>query len=1242
MVRTTSAQAPLEPLALEREITPFVNSAFALALDRGNSRIAIGGYRGVISVISTESLEPLHRIAPNGGMVLALRFDATGSRLLVSGDPKRLRIYRTDTWELERTIDLPFRCGFFATHPEHPIVALAGVGAAVLFFNFETGEEIGRMDQNLERSFDLEFARDGNSLLAVTKTKKGTVSPNNLIAIDTSSLEDGKFTSKQPAFNVLVNFNTMPHSLTRSPSRSELALITPSDRAMAIDANTLRVVREYSGEFQGGKGLAFFDDETLVASSGQAFVRLGKENLAESIRTPTDHSQNCNHLVFDVRNQRLFASHARARNQLTVWRFRGATKRIAHATSGFAGPIAAMPTTPKPRLNDKSKAGEANDALAMDSSPSENSISPKTQSERAQGELAKPGAEPRPVFIPEDYPERTWTDKESGRTVQAHLVGIDGNEVLLRLPNASETIVARTRLTKTDQEFLSDIESKFPTRRSFDQLADDPIALGLAEITAINIEVLDSSEDIEQRKKFREKIPVWLSVPDGRGSFFLATTKGLAKYNPELGVAVLAATPPDLTGTVLPEVEQIEELVVDRFGRVLVRFQRDWQVYRWNGFDWVNLWSEMDGGIRSLFVSQKNVFAVLSQQPFNSIWKIHKPLSILVRLEPNDRWINVPIRVDAQEITDVEDVSPYDDGRLLVIRRNEHPSILKGDKTSLLDESDLVGNELNRVIGAVTHRPVIAENGAIYFLRKPPKPKNFGIVEMKRIDDSGEFVWDTSDKFWDANKPSRLARDRLGRILVGFRSGELFVVEDDNRLQPLSFSKTIARRWDLSKNVEPKPIRDPGLVSRLTQPFIHDRTWTATNGSSINATCMQLNKTHVRLRTADDKQIDVALSELSDSDQQFLSNLNVHRQASIPSQDRLQVVHRQRTRSGSFTNWNQMPEEEKAKVLPRIIDVSTTPSRIAGKNIYFATTRGLETWDGSKLDVVSLGPEAVRNKSEGQLFWQQVLALSDGTALGIFKQDPRVFRFTDEWKATRGTEQFALSRMTRIGNRVLAFATLHEAPRNGPKWGIATFDLDRGWRMLVGISPIRSGEPLVGARKIVSIDESKFGILWWNSGTDPGTSVVTLHDFDRSSTVDPTNLQPAFQVIGDYSGPNVFWHGLLMLRSKESPARLARWCLTAPISSHVIATHHSYRELGNSNDLTVASDGGLWSIRQGRVTRADRHGTVMIDIDDPSASKVDVAPDGTAFAQGNYLTVIRHSVFVDRDGETTNRIGVAE
>lgn len=49
---------------------------------------------------------------------------------------------------------------------------------------------------------------------------------------------------------------------------------------------------------------------------------------------------------------------------------------------------------------------------------------------------------------------RTWTDAASGRTIEAEFVRVEGDEVVVRMPNGSVTKIAISRLSAADQELV--------------------------------------------------------------------------------------------------------------------------------------------------------------------------------------------------------------------------------------------------------------------------------------------------------------------------------------------------------------------------------------------------------------------------------------------------------------------------------------------------------------------------------------------------------------------------------------------------------------------------------------------------------------------------------------------------------------------------------------------------------------------------------------------------------------------
>lgn len=1195
-------QADPQSFRIARQATPFGNSAFALALDARNSRVAISGYRGTIAVYDANTLSELTKLDADQGMVLRMAFDTNQRHLLVTGDPKQLRVYRTADWQLLRTIDLPFRCGFLATHPHRPIVALAGTGNRILFYDYESGQSLGEMDHKLQRAFDLAFTPNGENLLAIAKTEGMTVSPHNLIAIDTDSLRQSSFRLSAPAYRVLANSYAEFSSLTLSPDATRFAVIDKGGKILIFDSATLATKASIAGEFAECNAMAFTSsDELLVAGEGE-FSQVALSSDSEPVITQMELVSKINHLLLDPLTGRIFASHARAKNQLTVW----SSQSVSSGAPPKPAQLAEM--TPAPSLAKDDPSREPN--------------------------VDQPNDAGRTMFLPSQLSEREWTDATSGQTVKAHLVGIDGDDVLLRMPNTKEYVLPRTRLSDSDQDYLLQVETLYPEEINWNELRNDPIASGFCSLRSIQIQHVTKNSDPAESSPAdavtapaRNGFAVTRSVPDKRGGFYLATTKGLAKYNPTKGLILLITGAPTLEHSQLPTlIDSVQDLVVDRFGRAIVRFEKSSQAFRWNGFDWIHLWSDPPH-IRSLINTKHGIYAIAKQQPPHTLAKLAIPENYLVHLRDDDRWHTLDVTYDGQSVMDLEMVFPLNGNRLLGIRENQLPIVIENGTATTIDAPELTAHKLGSVTASLPG-PAIDLNGRIYFIRTPRETKSFGRAEVVRIDSSGTHAWNHDAAFFDQNQPNQIAVNHLGQVLVGMRNGNLFSAEEDSKLNSAAEPAQSSYHVDDSLLAD-YLLRDMGLMARTLSPFVHTRTWTSTRGTRLNAVCEELHDQRARLRDTKGRTIDVSFEDLTDLDKEYLSNIAWHRAALRNSTGSLQVISRRRTRRGTFTNWDKMPEAERAAILPMIFDISINPDVQADVSNFIATTRGLETWHRNELRLLSPAPKAVQGADpNAPAAWQELLATADGSVLGIFDNTGQVFEYRGQWELSKGAEHFRLSRLKLCGNTVYGVA-IYQPPGKAKAFGIATFDRVRGWTMQIELSQTRETQQVTSIGNTVPLDKNRIAIAWLCSDVQkngiqhPGNSVITTHPINQRSIVTSQQLAVAESVLDQFGGPAVATNGLLMLRTTKTPQRLLRWCFEEPLSTAVIASTDTLRELPLSNDFAFQEDGTIWSVHQGTITRMGSDG--MITFENGDGSAIDVGHDGTVYVQGDYLTVMKYN-----------------
>ncbi|PNY38720.1 hypothetical protein C2E31_02065 [Rhodopirellula baltica] len=296
------------------------------------------------------------------------------------------------------------------------------------------------------------FTPDGQALLAVAKLPDNESTRRHLIATDTSGLSETGFRPADPAFRTLETTSVGFHSLVGSLSHSRFAVVDQSGRILVFDSQSLQLLTSIAGNFASGKGLAFVDRNTLGISTGDAFHTIDLSNPEASLTTPSDDAKNSNHLVYDFTQSRMFVSHARAKNQLTVWHL---SSRTVDA-GGFAG----HPAGPIPGME-----------VAIDSS----SMQPQESvAETEPIEVTSPVEKriDQGTFHPADLAARLWTDTRSSKQIEANFIGIDGDEVLLRRSNADEIIVSRQRLAGADQKFLDEILETFPATTDFKSFAE--------------------------------------------------------------------------------------------------------------------------------------------------------------------------------------------------------------------------------------------------------------------------------------------------------------------------------------------------------------------------------------------------------------------------------------------------------------------------------------------------------------------------------------------------------------------------------------------------------------------------------------------------------------------------------------------------------------------------------------------------------------------------------------------------
>ncbi|MCA9140614.1 MAG: WD40 repeat domain-containing protein [Planctomycetales bacterium] len=1222
-----AAQSTQPELRAVAKITPFVNSAFALAVDPARSRIAIAGRRGEITVYDSQSFGQVGRIDAVGGMVLAMSFDPDGTHLFASGDPKRVSVYRSSDLTLQQTIELPFRCGFIGCHPRLPIVVLGGAGDAILFFNYETGKMIGKMDRKIDRAFDVQFTSDGSNVLAIAKTIGASISPHNLIAVDTSSINETDFAVGSPPYRVIGNSNVGFHSLTLADDGQRFAVADSGGRIVVYDVRGLRPTRTFTTTFGQGRGMAFVDDDSLVSVTESGVQFFGPSQEDQTFASISEETPSANHLMYDARQRQLVMSHARAANQLTAWRIDQGNDMDRSAAAPEIAALNDSPSKTAPAMGFAGPIGPTDSSKRDAETPSQKITTT---------DLTATGDEPADVsiysrlFVPSEHPARTWTAVDGKRQLTSQLIGVDGDDVLLWLDSGREAMLKRSSLSREDGDFVRQFEQQYPSKTDWPKLSDDLIAVGLCPFNPITFDPIkrdDVNVANDNGALTAKKCTVLGSVPDRRGGFYLMTNIGLAKYHPQDGDVVLITGPPTSgLGMLSTPMSRIDELVVDKFGRAIVRFTDSRNSYRWNGFDWVNLWCELEGGIHSLVTLGDDVYAILNGQ-HSSFNKLASPKRLLLRLV-DDQWKPVPLALDNSPLEDLERLHLFGSKKLLCIRQDSPPVIFDGGRLSVLDAPEATASRFEQ-LAWTTHKFVATPSEQLVYLRQPPVVKGYGRAEMVMAGFDGAKVWNNEVDFIDQHQPRSLWCDHLGRVWVRFRDNSLFTVTPQTELQPITLP--VAKDYSLVVDAfQNSGLRDRGLATRSLYPFSQERTWQAASGSSIQAACVTLNDEFVRLRTADGRLLTVNRNLLSENDGRFLENLDWHRRHREVNTTELQIVSRQRTRRGTFVNWDKMPDDEKAKILPRINDVSVAQAGSDHPNVFFATERGLERWDGGKLTLLAAAPDDLKRMSAGEPSpLDQVCALPDGTVLGIFATDKRVFRWAgDGWHATGGSESLEISKLTLIGDDVFAIAKslLGDKPRRS---GVVKLSTGQRWQMVLEHQNT-DDQSVFTAAQITAFGKEQYMVTWdeykpqSRDFDDPGSTYFTFHTKDETRILSQRDLQTAQRHDGQYIHQvTAEIHGVITARSAKPPARLLRWCTGEPVATAVVETVDSNRIWGNALSVKVASDGAVWSLSPSTVYRVDDHSIASIEIDDKTATTIDITSDDRVLVQGEFLTVVK-------------------
>lgn len=1216
LVVPAGAQAPAIKLAPPKGLPAFSNSAFALAHDSGSTRVAIAGYKGIVTVYDSQSLEQVARIEPDGGMVLSLAFDHDAKHLLVAGDPRRLRVYSTANWQLVRTIELPFRCGFLCTHPRQRIAALAGVGPAILFFNIESGNAIGRVDRDLERGFEIEFLPDGRTLVANGKTTRGSVSPWNVIAIDVSGLSPTEFVAPDQPFRILSNSYVGFQDLALSTNGQFFATVDKGGRLLRFDCQNLRLVQQHPIDLGKGHGLAFWSDDTIVAATAKGLTRYRTNHEPQLLVGAPDDVENMNHLLVGSSGMRCFSSHAGARNPLRVWETVtnqplpdqiAGPDRSPLAGDGFASPGPSMDAGKTPPSNTLS--GLPQPATVAESpTPSEETASSRS-----------------PLFLPASMTQRLWTHRESGKTVAGRLIGATNETVLLWTTESQELAIERAVLNDDDLNYLAAIERRYPRRNDFKSLSGDLIGSGIGNFLNYACRV-DIPEDTRETLTALGFSPVVIfgfhkAVPDLRGGFFVATTHGLGKYHPSDRSIQLITGAPDVANTWLPPLgERIDELVVDAFGRAIVRFSESGQTFRWNGFDWKHLWCRERGMLRSITRVDHSVYAILDVRLGGGAAWGARP-QIIVQLNQDDRWhpVDLSNEIPAEKIS-----------HLLVPSSEKLAIVFEKASIAVLDLSNM---EVTATLPLPErwdghyHQLITTPNNRFYATWRLSNSEKRDVLVVERLSQSGSHLFKSpATDARDENQPTTVGLDFLGRVVIPYGTGEFFNTTRDDQLVPIDF--TAPQHFQLRlEHYHPTEVRNDRLSSRYMSPFSVSRRWTTNHAATATGRCLDLIDSHVKLRLQDGRTVSVARDSLSDSDQRFLSNLQQHLQSRLRVSESIELLQHQPAGNVGLNSAIEADRIEAARRPPLPFEFSQPTIRTDVEGLFGVTMRGLERWRQGELELLSPRETSDTGSVLASGFLpEHVMALSDGSALMTNRDGARCDRWVDgNLEGIQGDRRFKYLRLSRIGNTVLAVAF----PRLGVKpaqMALAKFSVEEGWKSVFEYEPMRNETQWVLAR-ITPIDQSQFVLTWQQTVPNKPFSLprthFTLHDLLEPGTLKLPKFESAPSHPGEFTGTSFVWNGMLFAQSKDRSVGILRWPLGSPSESMIIDRHDTLFGFPGVFDTARAPDGSLWLVKPQRVHRVDDRSVASFEVKDAYPTRIAITSDGTVLAYGNdcYVTL---------------------
>lgn len=529
---TVEAQDHVPQLHLQNSLSPFNTAAFGIAVSPDGSRFAVAGREGKIEVY--DSMNRHLRTSVVDQMVQALGFTPDGSLGVSLTADGVMRTHDPETWTVNDTVSLSFRCGFMAFSPVGNQVAVGGAGPNVLLYDLGTRKQISALGE-ARRTQGILFSNDGHSIIA-NSTLDGFAGQRSVVRVlerNSKSMRSYQSDSKE---------------LQRLVSASDsdcFASVGMAGRIEIYQRSDGRLLRKWTPSNRLTQMAIFVPGSRRLivgTTAGFDIYDVSKPEPILSVAIP--EATGSYDAAWIPGTEEFVVVHARPDKQVTRW-------------SVASLPALAIPmnTQSIPEIDRSHPETKASDNSTTDS---------RTQ-DRPQGNNLQDSRFKIDLWA-EASATRNWVSRV-GTTLRASWIGNDSQDVLLQDENGKERIVPRRLLSADDNDFLDEIDTnRVETDSQPDHRHDDWDYRITSVSTAVD-RPLDSTKDAGTASSAQEIGILHDLAIDSFGTVWLATDIGLAVLKENQMHVIATCSDAGLEET---ERKGFARIAIDRFDRVLV------------------------------------------------------------------------------------------------------------------------------------------------------------------------------------------------------------------------------------------------------------------------------------------------------------------------------------------------------------------------------------------------------------------------------------------------------------------------------------------------------------------------------------------------------------------------------------------------------------------------------------------------------------------------------------------------